>query len=117
MLQWSLAPLSQLIWTPNFDNAVRLLSIRCYALQSGMGEAERENIEKEVFGEICGVDCQMEYGTNGPIDGWIMPVIEVKRVRKEREAIVTQPFDFFQTQHGEPIQPMHLRCVPRILSL
>lgn len=34
------------------------------SLQSHMGEAEREVMEREVLGEAFGVDCPIEYGTN-----------------------------------------------------
>ncbi|KAF8967136.1 hypothetical protein BDZ97DRAFT_1903538 [Flammula alnicola] len=92
-LLWSLEPLSKLIWTPHLDNGVRLLAIRCYSLQSGMGEEERCKIEREVLGEPCGVDCQLNYGqgvdgTEKDVDGWIMPVVELKRVQEERDRIV-----------------------------
>lgn len=81
-----------------------------------MGEAEREKIETEVLGEICGVDCQMEYGEgkSGLVDGWIMPVVELKRVQQQRDAIITQPFEFYRRETGETtelIHPIHLRCV------
>ena len=102
-LIWSLSPLSLLVWTPHLDNGVRLLAIRCYALQSGMGEAEREKIECQVLGQICGVDCQLEYGQNIDgslieVDGWIMPVTELQRVRDMREDIVTTQHDYFAVE-------------------
>ncbi|TFK40741.1 midasin nuclear AAA ATPase [Crucibulum laeve] len=106
---WPLAPLSNLMWTQHLDNAVRLLAVRCYALQSGMGEGEREKVEREILGEPCGVDCLLEYGhdTNGSIlmvDGWIMPVIEVKRVNEEREAIVTTQHEYYDREEGDPAE-------------
>ncbi|KAG5644766.1 hypothetical protein DXG03_007674 [Asterophora parasitica] len=112
LLVWSLSPLSHLIWTPHLDNGVRLLAIRCYALQSGMGEAEREAMEKEVLGEPYGVDCQMEYGANGDgsrveVDGWIMPVVELQRVKDTREKIAQEDHGYFE-EASSPIQPTEL---------
>ncbi|KAF7348332.1 Midasin [Mycena sanguinolenta] len=106
-LLWSLAPLSLLIWTPNLDNAVRLLAIRCYSLQSGMGEAEREALEYEVLGEVGEANCPLEYGRNvdgslNEMDAWVMPVFEVKRIQDMRRAIVVQPQTFYEGGGMEP---------------
>lgn len=108
-LSWPLAPLSRIIWMPHLDNAARLLSIRCYALQSGMGEEEREKLEREVLGEPCGVDCLLGYGQNEDgseknVDGWIMPVIEVRRIQEERDSIVTKPHDYYTREDGDSAQ-------------
>ncbi|KAF8798896.1 hypothetical protein BYT27DRAFT_6882915 [Phlegmacium glaucopus] len=104
---WSLKPLSQLIWTPHLDNGIRILAIRCYSLQSGMCEEERRKLETEVLGEACGVDCQLDYGQNidgtpKMVDGWIMPVVELKRVQEERDAIITRPIDYFSQDNQQP---------------
>ncbi|KAK7048623.1 midasin [Favolaschia claudopus] len=111
-LSWSLAPLSCLIWTPELDNAVRLLAIRCYSLQSGMGEGEREKMESEILGQSGGVDCPLEYGRNAdgtPIemDGWVMPVFEVQRIREMRRQIVTEPHNYYEGGQNEswPLSP------------
>ena len=115
---WSLKPLSQLIWTPHLDNGVRILAIRCYSLQSGMYEEERCKLETEVFGELCGVDCQLDYGQNldgttKTVDGWIMPVVELKRVQEERDLIITKPIDYFSTddQQHSCLELSDLRCL------
>ncbi|KAF8890021.1 hypothetical protein CPB84DRAFT_1411321 [Gymnopilus junonius] len=105
-LSWSLEPLSTLIWTPHLDHGVRLLAIRCYSLQCGMGEAGRCDLEREILGEPCGVDCQLNYGQNldeteKEVDGWIMPVVELKRVQEERDEIVTEPMDFFSMEETD----------------
>ncbi|KAF9533063.1 hypothetical protein CPB83DRAFT_903057 [Crepidotus variabilis] len=113
---WPLVPLSKLMWTPDLHNGVRLLAIRCYSLQSQMGEAERLKIEKEILGEPCGVDCPLNYGQdlNGAdieVDGWIMPVTEVNRIRQERNDIVTKPIDFYSLNQGVspiPLEESHL---------
>ncbi|KAF9464151.1 midasin nuclear AAA ATPase [Collybia nuda] len=108
LLFWSLTPLSILMWTSRLDNGVRLLAIRCYAIQSGMGEAEREKIEREVLGEPCGVDCLLDYGKNidgtrNEVDGWIMPVIELQRIKHMREEIQNQVQDYYGTDEGESL--------------
>ena len=106
-LNWSLKPLSQLFWTPHLDNGIRILAIRCYSLQSGMCEEERCKLEEEILGELCGVDCQLDYGQNldgtaKVVDGWIMPVVELKRVQEERDAIITNPIDYFSQDDQQP---------------
>lgn len=107
-LLWSPEPLSTIIWTPHLNNAVRLLAIRCYSLQTGMGEEERGKMEREILGEPCGVDCQLHYGKNvigedQDVDGWIMPVIELKRVQQQRAAIVTGEIDYFIGEEDEEL--------------
>lgn len=90
MFLWPLMPLSNIIWSERVDNGVKLLAIRCYAVQSGMGEAEREILEREVLqGEPFVPDCLMEYGKNSfgetrTVDGWMLPVIEQDRIQDWR---------------------------------
>lgn len=122
---WPLTPLSLLIWTPYLDNGARLLAIRCYALQSGMGEAEREKMERKVLGEICGVDCQLDYGqsidgSRKEVDGWIMPVIELERVRDMRQDMVSTKYDYFTMEEGNPSPPINasdLWCAQLLLTV
>jgi len=68
-----------------------------------MGEKERCSMEREVLGELCGVDCPLNYGQNldgseKEVDGWILPVIEMRRVQEERDEVVTEPMDYFSAE-------------------
>lgn len=88
------------MWDPAFDNASRLVALHCYALQTGMGEVERVKIEQDILGESCGVDCPLHYedkpnGTLIEVDGWLMPVLEVKRIQAAREEIATSDQSYF----------------------
>ncbi|OBZ68834.1 Midasin [Grifola frondosa] len=110
-LSWPLAPLSKLIWTPHPDPGVRLLAIRCYALHAGMMETERVKMEKEAIGDVSEVDCPISYsvdrdGCRQEVDGWLLPVIEAKRVVDSRNALL-DPQEYFGTDE-EPIQPSEL---------
>ena len=112
MLIWPLSLLSQLIWTPHPDKGVQLLSIRCYALHSGMGEAEREMLEKEILGETCMADCPLDFGdeidgTRKEVDGWIMPVLELKRVTDARNSLTLNLHDYYTVEEGELSRPIH----------
>lgn len=82
-----------------------------------MCEEERCKLETEVLGELCGVDCQLDYGQNldgttKVVDGWIMPVLELKRVQEERDVIITNPMDYFSTddQQRSYFELSDLRC-------
>lgn len=91
------------MWSSDVDPAARLLAIRCYALQSGMGESEREKIEQKIFGEPCSVECPLSFGQREDgspvlVDGWIMPVIEMKRIQEAREALVAEPQDYYSVE-------------------
>lgn len=114
LLIWPLSHLSTLIWMSGLDNGVRLLAIRCYALQSGMGESEREALEAEALGEV---ECPLHYsheidGTSRQVDAWVLPVHEVQRIRATREDLLVTKFDYFSTDDGglaEPIEPRDMR--------
>lgn len=90
MFLWPLMPLSSVIWSEGADNGAKLLAIRCYAMQSGMGEAEREVLERQVLQEEPFVlDCPLEYGRKldgekWVVDGWMLPVIERDRIQNWR---------------------------------
>uniref|UniRef100_D8PXL7 Midasin n=1 Tax=Schizophyllum commune (strain H4-8 / FGSC 9210) TaxID=578458 RepID=D8PXL7_SCHCM len=106
--RWSLSHLSKLMWSENLDGGARLLAIRCYALQSGMGEAERERIEKQIFGEVGGPDCPLEYGVDEQgntiiTDGWLMPLRELQRVQNARNDMVAAPYDYFEGSEDSPV--------------
>ncbi|PCH39866.1 midasin [Wolfiporia cocos MD-104 SS10] len=110
-LGWPLTPLSKLIWTPHPDHGVRYLAVRCYALQSGMMEGERQKLECDVIGEVEKVDCPIYYGTTSDgttvfTDGWIFPALEVERVSKARSAHL-QPPDYYTVEQGESNEPIH----------
>ncbi|KIL67963.1 hypothetical protein M378DRAFT_992686 [Amanita muscaria Koide BX008] len=116
MFSWPLMPLSTIIWSENIDNAAKLLAIRCYAMQSCMGEAERERFERQVFGEPFGPDCLLEYGTNlngekPLVDGWLLPVIERERISKWRNGVpeaVSQE-GYYIWEHGEQVETIDER--------
>ncbi|KAJ7600863.1 midasin nuclear AAA ATPase [Mycena floridula] len=113
LLFWPLTPLSILIWTPNLHNGIRLLSIRCYALQSGMVESVREELEKKVLGDA---DCFINYGqtfdgSHVEMDAWVFPVFELRQVQEAREALATVPQEYHVVDEDEilvPISPLDL---------
>ncbi|TFY72597.1 hypothetical protein EVG20_g419 [Dentipellis fragilis] len=107
-LGWPLSPFSRLIWDPHPDNGVRFLAIRCYALQSGMGEAERGTLEEEVVGKDSEVDCPLEFGQNingeaNIVDGWILPILEARRLWECRDAIAADTQNYFTEDHTNVI--------------
>ena len=109
-LQWSLEPLSKLIWTRHPDNGVRLLALRCYALHSGMMEGERVKLEKELIGDPAEVDCPIQYGMEidgkqKVMDGWLLPLEDAERIVNARKALL-EPQDFF-TFEGDSVEPIH----------
>lgn len=92
-LNWDLSLLLNLATTPQLDRGARWLAIRCYALQSGMSERKRLNMEETLLGEMGGEDCDVAYGedilgTPKQVDGWLLPTLEIKRVEEFRDDIV-----------------------------
>ena len=115
-LDWPLEPLSRIFWTPHPDLGVRYLAIRCYAMQSGMSEAEREKLETTLIGSMAHVECPLEFGLDrhgrtNVIDGWLLPVTETQRIHDSRNAIATDTRDFSMGQGDVSIRPFDLRCV------
>jgi midasin len=117
LFDWPLEPLSRLFWEPHPDPGVRYLAVRCYALQSGMSEVEREKLEKSLIGSMDHAECPLEFGISvhgrvNIIDGWLLPVVETQRIHDARNAIVADPSDFSMGHGGNFIQLSDLRCVP-----
>ncbi len=110
-LNWPLTSLSQLIWAPHPDNGVRFLAIRCYALQTGMMEAERVKMETEIIGAMGEVDFQVNHsetvdGTTQLVDGWVMPIIEATRVVDARNTLLIEQ-NYYAYADGDSIEPIH----------
>ena len=124
MFSWPLMPLSTIIWSKKMDNAAKLLAIRCYAVQSAMGEAERETLEREVLqGEPFGPDCPLEYGKSldgekSIVDGWMLPVIERERVQKWRndipDAILRE--GYYTLEDGDVTERIDESCLRSVSS-
>ncbi|TFK52493.1 P-loop containing nucleoside triphosphate hydrolase protein [Heliocybe sulcata] len=119
-LIWSISHLSQLFLAPHPDRGVCLLAIRCYSLHVGMGEAEREKLEQQVLGELCGEDCPVAFGEdiNGVqkiVDGWMLPALEEFRLQELRNAISRERHDYYATDEDEPVEPLMLR--PRLANI
>ncbi|KZT67287.1 hypothetical protein DAEQUDRAFT_812985 [Daedalea quercina L-15889] len=110
-LVWPITPLSKLVYAPHPDTGVRFLAIRCLALQMGIMEGKREELEKEIIGDVNEVDCPIAYGLNldGSVvmmDGWVMPAIEAKRIATARNAVL-EPQDYYSREDNETHEPIH----------
>jgi midasin len=92
-LNWPTAPLHALR-TQHSDKGVRLLAIQVLAKQRQWGEEKRMLMEKEWVGEVDKVDADIRYGQRVVlqpaggftvedlvVDGWMLPIFEVKRVQ------------------------------------
>jgi len=82
---WPISTLARIFTTPDVDTGSKLLAIRCYFLQSAMGEAERIKLEQRYVGDVGVVDCPTSYSVNTDgsiyvIDGWVLPAVEATRV-------------------------------------
>ena len=79
-----------------------------------MSEAERQKLEVEVIGSEEMVDCPVYYGEqlNGQsqrVDGWILPVMEAKRVGEARTAIASDAESVYEGSVNRTIQPSDMR--------
>lgn len=80
-----------------------------------MGEAERERFERKVLGmkedEMCSVDCwvspggygkQDEEGKEKALDGWVLPMLEMQRVRRLRKGLShVELEEYYALEEGE----------------
>ncbi|CDO69902.1 hypothetical protein BN946_scf184884.g61 [Trametes cinnabarina] len=110
-LGWSLSPLSQLLKDPHSDNGTKLLAARCFALHSSMLEGERVKLEKELVGDVQEVDCPVQYaysldGTVREVDGWVLPILEMERVSRARDAILDDQ-GFYVCKDSDSSEPIH----------
>jgi midasin len=81
---WPIHTLAKIFTTPDIDPGARLLAIRCYFLQSGMGEAERIKLEQRYVGDVSTAECPISYSVNTDgstyiLDGWVLPAVEATR--------------------------------------
>ena len=116
-LKWDLTLLHRLFSQPHPDRGVCWLAIRCYAMQTCMGESTLEEIEKSVLGEIAKKDCIVAYGEDisGDVnmtDAWMLPVTESLRIQKGREDVLgTEIGCIAEDSTSRPIKQFQLRCV------
>lgn len=79
-----------------------------------MGEADREKLEKEVVGSEETVDCPVLYeeqldGTSRNLDGWVLPIMEAKRIGEARLAMDSDAESFYGDNANSPIDSSDLR--------
>lgn len=82
---WPVSTIVKIFTTPESDSGARLLAIRCYFLQSGMGEAEKIKLEQNYVGDVGTIDCPISYSVNTDgsiylLDGWVLPAVEATRI-------------------------------------
>lgn len=75
----------------------------------------REKIEREMLGEIGAEDCPVYYGQDvtgrtREVDGWMLPVLEIKRISDYRSCLLTVNVDYFSREVSDiPIELSDLR--------
>lgn len=97
---WPIHTLAKMFTTPDIDPGTRLLAIRCYFLQSGMGEAERINLEQRYVGDVSTIECPTSYSVNTDesiyvLDGWVLPAVEARRTADFWKPLSEEIFDYY----------------------
>ncbi|KAL5501448.1 MDN1 [Sanghuangporus vaninii] len=92
-LNWDLECLLRLCAVPNLDRGARWLAIRCYSLQTRMSERIRIRMEQDALGELYDEDCEIVCGEDisgnvEEVDGWILPVLESRRIQDYRDNLL-----------------------------
>ena len=93
---WSLASLISALRDSRSGRGSKLLAIRCYALQTDMAEWRRLEMEEECVGQLGIEDCTVYYGQDptGTVvcaDGWLLSILEAKRVAEYRTRLLSAP--------------------------
>ncbi|KAI5117001.1 hypothetical protein M0805_002669 [Coniferiporia weirii] len=103
------------------DRGIRWLAIRCYALQSNMSDRKRENMERNILGEIGLEDCLLDYGEDvsgvtKKVDGWMLPLLEVQRIQDYRDRILNAS-DFAFVNNKSYVTLTNRDLSPRIANV
>lgn len=112
LFQWSHETLLQTLSLPNVGNGIRWLLVRCYALHTGMSEAQRDELQLSVLGPPGEADVAIEAGRSIDgslqwLDGWLLPVLEVWRVREHRHAMLHE-HEFYREDDCQPTLRINL---------
>jgi len=120
---WPISTLAKVFTSPDIDTGARLLAIRCYFLQSAMGEAERIKLERRYVGDVGTIDCPISYSVNADgstymLDGWVLPAVEATRTADSWKASVEDVPDYYCESEGmaESFSESDLRWVNSSLS-
>ncbi|KAL5512832.1 hypothetical protein ACEPAG_3098 [Sanghuangporus baumii] len=105
-LNWDLECLLRLCAVPNLDRGARWLAIRCYSLQTRMSERIRIRMEQDALGELydedCGIVCGEDIsGIAEEVDGWILPVLESRRIRDYRDNLLDSSVYFEDSEKSD----------------
>lgn len=119
LFQWSHEPLLQLLSSSEADNGICWLFVHCYALHTGMSEAQREELQISILGPPGDVNVVIEAGRllDGSIqllDGWLFPVCEVWRVREQRRGMLEEQ-EFYRMDDCQPVQRIRLEQLTFVL--
>ncbi|KAG8904454.1 hypothetical protein FRB99_001714 [Tulasnella sp. 403] len=119
---WPIKPLALLLVPSHPDIGVRYLAIQCFALQVRMPDVEKEKLELEHLGPPGERDIPISYGdcVSGDdilpltVDGWLLAILEDKRVGDYRQSLTTTPtlYDDVNNQSFRlPAEVLHPRVV------
>lgn len=78
--RWSVEPLSALCATPHPDPGVLWLALNCYAIQMGLNEPGRVQLEEKLLGKD--VITTIHSPFDETLEGRVLPYIEMRRVNK-----------------------------------
>jgi len=73
-----------------------------------MGEFERQQLERNIIGPEAEADCPLQYGESIEgrleiLDGWVLPIVELKRISDTRNAIVSDVRDYYTGSGGNQL--------------
>ena len=115
LFQWPHEPLIEILKSDVADNGIRWLVVCCYAIHTGMSERERDEFQTSILGPSGEADVPIEAGRSldGKVqflDGWLLPVLEVWRVREQRQAMLEER-EFYCCDDSSSMQRIDLGLV------
>jgi midasin len=104
-LSWPTTPLETLFRAPHPDPGVIFLAIRCYGLQTGMLEADRNCLETELVGDVADMEIPIifsEHPTESStfVEACLFAFTERERINEARELLLQGMNDYYTYEDG-----------------
>jgi midasin len=120
---WPLDPLARLFRAAHPNAGVRFLAIRCYGLQSRMLEGDREDLEKELVGEVAEMDVPIFFeelldGQLKHVEACLFVVTESQRIYVLRNSLLDGTDEYYKRDEDNQTHTpdfSQLRCAFRLL--
>lgn len=105
-VSWPSQPLTNLFQAAHPDAGVRFLAIRCYGLQSGMLEGDRESLERELVGDVAEMEVPILFeelpdGKPKYVEACLFVITESQRIHDLRDNLLDGVDEYYVYEQDE----------------